>query len=387
MIKELFKTFVLAAGILALAACNEVGAADEAKDAASKLVINVNAGLGTKATTDVLAGEEAIRDIQIYIFRQSDNSLYRKIDTVFSTTQSRSAVRLEEYINADEEYYVAALVNGYAANPQCVYNNILSPRELRQQVVRLASSVPGTFFTMYGETDGLSGSSRPVRVEVGKTANVNVTVTRFVSRVRLLTVKNQLPEAYGKLDVEKVFVINACSRWNIGGDGTVVGQFNWSGSGNVSQRIIASANDAVYAEDNTTYAYGVHTYREQKTEIQNGVTHEFMSGGERSWPFYVFPNATADDSGSDSFRGSIGMGMQACTRLVVYASFQKGGETVRYYYPVSIPAMERNRSYDVNLLITGFGSEHPNKEPEKGAMSVSLSVKDWEEGKVIDQEY
>ena len=406
---KLFKSILMAAGFVGLlAACNNIDTPQQQKDSAPNFVINVNTRMATKATTDVLSGEETIKDLQIYIFKQSDMSLYRYKDTVLTASANKTTFRIEENLNANEDYYVAVFANGLSANPVCRHQGFQNINDLRAQVVRLASTTPGPTgpWTMYGETDGQNGSSQAIHVNVGQTAQVNVTVTRFVSRIRLMSVQNKIPEAYGAISIDKVFVINAYSKWNMAGTGTVAtsaigGQFNWGGVGAVSAAIIASAGDCVYVEDNVTYPYGAHTYNAPAQSIPNfyklqtdgdpapavGSTWNATANNEQGIPFYVFPNNKADDHNSDSFRGAISLSTAACTRLVFYASFTNNGQTARYYYPVTIPAMERNKSYDVNLIISGFGSDHPNKEPEKGSMQVNVTVKDWEEGQVINQEY
>lgn len=400
-----FKSILLAAGFIGiLAACNNID--DPVKvDKGQSLVLNISAVLTTKATTDKLPAEEAIKDLQVYVFKKNGSvyELYRYIDTVITAPTAQTSASWEiKGVNANESYSVAVFANGLASGLK--YPAFQNRDALRAQAVTLASSVPGAQFTMYGET------ASDVEVSSNTATQVNVTVQRFVSRVRLMSVQNKLPEAYGVLTVKRVFVINAYDSWNMFGTGTsisspagITGRFNWGGE--TAGVIIASANDCKRGD----VAYGAQTFASFNEPISNyfvklaepGATeasakesstweYSFSNGlGYKTGvPFYVFPNAHAADPNSDSFRGSLAnYAGDAPSRLVVYAEITNNNQTVGYYYPVTVPAMERNKSYDVNLLVTGFGSDHPNREPEKGSMELSVNVKPWDEGQTIPQEY
>ena len=399
-----FKSILLAVGLIGLfAACNTVDT-PEMKESSQALVINVKASLATKATTDVLPGEETIKDLQVYIFKKNGNAyeLYRYIDTVLAAPSAQTSASWQiKGINANESYSVAVFANGLSSNLK--YPSFQNRDQLRQQAVTLASSVPGAQFTMYGET------ASDVEISSNATAQVNVTVQRFVSRVRLMTVQNKLPEAYGALTVKRVFVINAYDAWNMYGTGTtlsspagITGRFNWGGQ-TEGGSVIASADDC----KNGSVAYGAQTFKAFSQTVNNYFVEKAVPGAtdaqantNSTWvckngdqdaydgvPFYVYPNLHAADPNSSTFRGSIANTVDAPSRLVVYAEITNNGQTMGNYYPVTVPAMERNKSYDINLLITGFGSDHPNKEPEKGSMQLSVNVKPWDEGQTIPQEY
>lgn len=403
-----FKSILLAAGFIGiLAACNEID--DPVKvDKGQSLVINISAGLTTKATTEKLPAEEYIKDLQVYVFKKNTITntyeLYRYKDTVLqaASVQTTASWKIDG-VNANETYSVAVFANGLASNLK--YPSFQNRDALRAQAVTLASSVPGSQFTMYGET------ASDIEISSNTTAEVNVTVQRFVSRVRLMSVQNKLPEAYDVLTVKRVFVINAYDSWNMFGTGTsisspagITGRFNWGGESPAGV-IIDSADDCKRGDaayGNQTFASFAEPINNYFVELAKPGATEASAKEASTWaysydnsvtggtgvPFYVFPNAHAADLNSDSFRGSLAnYPGDAPSRLVVYAEINNNGNTVGYYYPVTIPNMERNKSYDVNLLVTGFGSDHPNKEPEKGSMDLSVNVKPWDEGQTIPQEY
>ena len=90
---------------------------------------------------------------------------------------------------------------------------------------------------------------------------------------------------------------------------------------------------------------------------------QITSGGNYSAGhfFYCYPNSTTTK-----------------TRLVVET--QIGGYT--YYYPVTLDSVTPNTAYTYNLTITRLGSDSPNEPVADGAVSVTLTVKDWTECEV-----
>jgi hypothetical protein len=81
--------------------------------------------------------------------------------------------------------------------------------------------------------------------------------------------------------------------------------------------------------------------------------------------FYAYPNATGtgSDSHSETWR-------PRCTRLVIEATMG----SKRYYYPITIPEMQRNHSYNITeAVIHGPGSLDPEQEIP-GVLDVTLSI-------------
>lgn len=72
--------------------------------------------------------------------------------------------------------------------------------------------------------------------------------------------------------------------------------------------------------------------------------------------FYCYPNET-----------------NTKTRLVIEA--QIAGQT--YYYPISLTKVLPNNQYSYSVVLTRFGTDRPDGELEKGAYSVTVSMKDW----------
>ena len=69
------------------------------------------------------------------------------------------------------------------------------------------------------------------------------------------------------------------------------------------------------------------------------------------------------------------------TRLVIETVIRN----VTYYYPIDLPQIAANHTYDVSeVIITRLGSTDPDKHVEVGTVSVTIKVKDWETGNTTE---
>jgi hypothetical protein len=57
----------------------------------------------------------------------------------------------------------------------------------------------------------------------------------------------------------------------------------------------------------------------------------------------------------------------------------------RYYYPVSIPNIERNTAYEIHLTVTRPGSSSPDALIDLEAASVSINIVDWVDTEDINE--
>lgn len=132
--------------------------------------------------------------------------------------------------------------------------------------------------------------------------------------------------------------------------------------------INVAGNKAYLGEGDPTVWYNESGYVPETSPL---FLHDYVTAGQiadggtydTSHYFYCYPNATATK-----------------TRLVVEA---KAGEYT-YYYPVTLDAVEANTSYDYNLTITRLGSDSPDVPVEEGAVTFTVTVKDWVEQNVSE---
>ncbi len=163
-----------------------------------------------------------------------------------------------------------------------------------------------------------------------------IDVRRLTSRVAICSITNSLPAAYPEMTVESVVLANVAGNQNVQGTAAISSWYNNAG---------------------TSYMYTPScqelTYRKPDEKILNGQKHE------EPYSFYSYPNST-----------------ERRTRLIVTAAI--GSE--RYYYPVVLESLERNKAYTINMTITALGSDSPDKTVEKGTVTAIVNVLPWSPG-------
>ncbi len=335
-------------GLLAVAACQELPATDASDGGTLRISVKSDAGVSSKALTDPVGNDAAIHDTQLFLFA-SDGSLYR-CEMLDENELSHTLTKVKA-----GSYQVVAVVNAPALS------TVQSKDELEQTAIDLGLNDPERGFVMYGE------AVETVTVEAGATteARAEVTIFRHVGRIRLGTVKNNLPPAYGDLSVEYAFIENGLGVWDYGGTGSPEVYVNYAGrlqgrnGSSAPADFITSATDADYA---------ALTFHSLTRIVENGTTESFGA------PFYTYPNSVL--AVDDHFGATDGA---ACVRLVLKAVYGED-DSQSWYYPVTIPNVERNKSYDVSFVIGGPGTDDPNGKVDNSNLRVVITVEPWEDG-------
>lgn len=360
--KKVCMLLSLAAGLLALSACNEFHMKTPTGELS--VVIVDDDVIATKASdTSERSYERKINDLQIFVFDDGTLFRYERIDrnlTSFPYTKSFGQIK-------SGTYTVWAVAN--ADN----LSDVTSEEELAETFI---------FLTDCGVTDDtgfVMAGSRTVTVGNGSTATAAVSITRFASRVRLVSVTNEVPEAYsdaGAVTVQGVFLINALSAWNLAGSGSAS---DWVNLGGRDEGAEASSDPGDYISSIgqvNPLEYADHVYKDETVRIVNGSAHTFSN-----CCLYSFPNDVSSDHTGNTATGYSG----ALTRLVVLATVN--GED--WWYPVTLykdgSGLERNTSYDVRLTLRGTGSDDPNEPVGKGNLTAVVSVTTWEAGAEYDE--
>lgn len=188
--------------------------------------------------------------------------------------------------------------------------------------------------------DGFVMSGRKqCRVAVDSVSSLGMKLTRYVSRVRFASVTSRLPAQYGKLTLTGVMLSNAAGNQTISGDEAVMTWHNAGGRADEG-RMPAILGEKLDQDMRVNTSYALDTR------------------------MYCYPNATATD-----------------TRAVLSVKIQ--GED--YYYPISIPHIERNTSYDITLSIYHPGSTDPDIPVSPGYIKVEIKAGQWDEGPGITE--
>ena len=111
-----------------------------------------------------------------------------------------------------------------------------------------------------------------------------------------------------------------------------------------------------------TYDAPTFTYE----ELSSPIKLPYSSTWTADKYFYCYPNPTETDSSEETWSARR-------TRLVLEATL--GGEVM--YYPVTLPVIEPNSSYEVTVKITRRGSPSPDIPVTGIAAEFSVDVQNW----------
>lgn len=339
-----------ACGLFLAAACQPVAERDAAADTGTMLVSVSGNGLpATKSNTEPAGKDAYLHDVQVFIFLP-DGALYRR--EVFPENVSSRSI---DGVKAGY-YNLVAVANGPDLSA------VKTRTELEQQSAALSLNDPEKGFLMYGAAENSvtvsGGNDTPARV--------SIELRRFVSRVRLTTVQNKLPSDCGSLKVEGVFLSNCLSAWTILASADPTTYINHAGRKAGRSSSTSTSDFIVSAADAECPAL---TFRALDRTVARSDNPESIG-----IPLYTLPNKlTAND---DHFAGPTSEA--ACTRMVLLVSY--GNPSERWYYPVTIPSMERNTSYDVSFLISGPGTKDPNQRVSNGNLDVEVTIGEWGNG-------
>ena len=304
----------------------------------------IDADIATRASsTAENSGDKTASSTQIFIFDSSGNML-RKLNAAGSVTLSKGMV-----------YTVSAVINGPDVTG--------SLSTIENSVADLASNP----FVMYGKTTADLSSAA--------SASATVAVSSLASRVRLTTVTNGLPGAFGTLTLKRVYLCNVVAQNKL--DGTsVTAWYNQYGRKALATRI--TANSLTGAVDSSTPA-AASTFKSYDDQaVANAASYTANAF------FYCFPNALKTEF-SSSVAASTEWSPQS-TWITVCGSV---GGTI-YYWTTSIGAklasgLARNYSYDVALTINNLGTADPGTPVTPGSASISVSVTPWQAGSEISE--
>lgn len=304
----------------------------------------------TKSVTDATGKEDYLKDVQVFIF-QTDGALYRR--EVFP---ENTATRSLDGVKAGY-YDLVAVANAPALT------EIQTRSELQQQTVALSHNNPEVGFVMYGET----ANTVTVRSDNDTPASVTIALERHVSRVRLTTVQNKLPADCGALTIESVFLENGLGNWTLLASDNPSTYVNYAGRK-------AGRNTSTNTDDFIVAAADAECAALTFKAPQQAVARSLTAAESFNLPFYCYPNRLSLTA--DHFAGPTAEAV--CARLVLRVSYGTPAES--WYYPVTLPSMERNTSYDVSFVISGPGTKDPNQRVSNGNLDVEVTITGWGNG-------
>lgn len=302
---------------LALASCTREKADIDGKPVEVNVTILGTAP--TRATAVTYANESKVANLQVYVFNEGKLEDY----------QDAGAAMTAQLTATSGQRTVWALVNAPSIQ------DVTTETELKAKVSQLADNKTDAFV--------MSGSTTQ---ELKDGGTVPVTVKRIVSRVSIKKISTDFQYALASesLTVDGIYLINV-------------------------------AGDNTYAADGTPGTW-VNQLKHQDTNLDAllydkvSATVNNKTAYEKEHVFYPYPNPTQEDTYDATWK-------PRHTMLVVEVTF----EGKKGYYPVVLPSLERNKTYEIDeMVIRHRPGDVPYKPLETGDATVQITVNDWELG-------
>lgn len=279
----------------------------------TELTVGIATGM-TKSTTITADDEVKVNNLQVFVFRGDALDAYGVADNASTVTVSCTKGNREVY----------AVVNAPDLKDIATKTDLLAAKSA-------LSDNDESNFVMIGKTNADLPSELPVNVEVG----------RIVSKVVLKTVNRAFTSAALaalNFSIDEIFITNVAGDVNYG---LTDNPLEWYNKMDYNSEMAMFTHDAPAASVVNEEAYStLHT-------------------------FYCYPNKAADsDATSWSPRR---------TRLVLKTTL--GTDT--YYYPVTLPELENNKSYELELTITRPGSDNADMPVSFEDCAFEITVKPW----------
>lgn len=315
---------VLLAGCVEKSECEKCGA--------YSVKVDLGGSPATRAHNVSPEEDAAVVDCRLYVF-DSRGSLVTSLDNASGS--------FEFYLEKGT-YSLDAICNARG--------RIVQPTDrssLLSTVSALADNSPGSF-QMYGCTENL---------KVDSDLNVTVEVRRLVAKVQgIVRTKWQSPAlAALPFKVTRIFLTNVQGENNYARTGWQGDDGLWYNKRNLASSPVDSLLDS------------------GPMERLLGDSDSLVT----DLSLYPYPNRHADPSDRSNWSAR-------CTRWVVET--QLGDKTC--YYPVTLPTVESNKRYWIDLTVTKPGVKDPEDIPtEEGYVEVAIKVAPWDEGGTISAKY
>ena len=210
-------------------------------------------------------------------------------------------------------------------------SGVSSKSAFESMVVDLSANTPSAFVMVGSKTVTLPG-----------TKSVEISVSRLVSRVVLKKItRNFTSPSLAALGfkVDKIYLVNAAGSYNYGQSAAPAKWYNLDENKSELPTLLSDSPAASIANNSS---YSTLHY------------------------FYAMPNPASSK----------------VTKLVVEATLG----TQKYYYPIALPAMQPNKSYEITgITINRGGSDDPNTPVSSDNISFNVVVSNWTTSEIGEQ--
>ncbi len=328
------KLYLAAFAAVAFASCNEI-IVNEPEKMSGLVTLDLSVPVG-ETKSEGTEDERRVNNLQVYLF-DSEGTLeaYNNVkNTTDASVQCTPGTKT-----------VVAIVNAPEMKDISTYD------DLKGRTSMLKDNYTYNF-VMVGE----------LPVEVTGPADVTIPVSRIAAKIILGSIKNEMALEYLKdqgLTIVDMFLINVAGSTGYMEDKTPELWYNEMKHGSSTNGSCAD----------------VLNFIKRLSSDQNAIKWGETFSAEQA--FYAYPNSTETDSTAPEW-------CPRYTRLVVVARIGSDAAS-RYYYPISIPDIDRNTAYKIDLTITRPGSDSPDHPVDLEAASVEVNVVDWIDADDIEE--
>ena len=336
--------FTAALAALTLVSCKKEQGRQEQEAPLIPARITVNIlGTGTKATgmtKDDATKDAKVNDLQVFVFRGDELEDYKAVGAAMQATLAATS----------GQRTVFALVNAPSAA------SVRTLTELRALTTRLSDNATNSFvMSGFATQDVVDGATVPVVVK------------RNVARVSINKISTdfKLLRENWRVHVKGLYLINVAGENNIALSAATPGSY---------------VNKLAHSDS----AYDALLYDPMNIDVYN--SHPYI--GEHA--FFPYPNPVTNSdclsaAGLAATDPLPGVWSPRATILVidVTLSGELAGEpfTTNGYYPISLPVLERNKTYVIEeVQITREPSDVPYQPILTGNSSINITVGPWEVG-------
>ena len=195
-----------------------------------------------------------------------------------------------------------------------------------------------------------------VSKEITAACDISIPVSRLAARIKIASVTNKMSVDYYK---EMSFAISDMYLINVVGS-----------TGYLSEKEPELWYNMMKSGNNGSLCFMLE--RNNSTSVM--VKNEDTVNMESEHAYYTYPNSTETDSTDETW----------CARYTRFVLEARLGNEL-YYYPVSIPNIERNTAYEIHLTVTRPGSSSPDIPVDVETASITVNVVDWIDGEDIHE--
>jgi len=354
LVLKLFFTVALALGVLA-GCTKETATPKQDKNDVEPAGSGILAVVISPGAASVKSGgissevERIVRDCEILVFddsgRLSRRSYFDKQGTLDSSMQ-------EKYSLAMGEYRVYAIINGGGIGGDV-------------STLEALLAKPILMDEYYGSDGFLHIGGGVASVALNQTTTLEIEALRLVSRIRLESVRSNLPETYTDVRLKGFLLCNVVANGNLGGTAAASWWYNRYGRSILVQKesIIDGSKYPAQAPELTWHSLNLPLKHGESTT-------------ESACNLYCMPNKLENQV--KSWREDFSPCATIATLCV-----EVDGEA--YYYPLRVNryaegGLAANTSYSISMTLDNLGSKDPTVPLDNGSLQATIKVANWDDG-------